>query len=187
MNIRLFRYCLSINRARLAVSIAMRCAAQKTFAYMWQPEANNLACGNKPGFFDKLPTASGVAAAVRSLRAEPLPDTLLNWQVRLVHPTRATPYFKMRLDPVYSGTQAGQPWVGNSQTGGRALHFLHYRRIAGVFDLPGFAVAKTITATAIKRIAVRLVQAKGSNRGRKKPVRIPCSFRKFFQEEDVYV
>ena len=128
MNIRLFRYRLSINCPRLAGSSAPRCVAQKTFAYMRQPEAENFASSDRPGFFDKLPTASGVAAAVRSLRAEPLPDTLLNSQVRLVHPTRATPYFKMRLDPVSSGTQAGQPWVGNSQTGGRALHFLHCRR-----------------------------------------------------------
>ncbi|GKS95174.1 hypothetical protein AVAK2825_11585 [Acidovorax sp. SUPP2825] len=138
---------------------AERTTMDRLMAQMRQLEADNRALRDDLGFFEKLiPAGKTEGVSIRGLQADVIGGNELRWQVLVIQPVRNAPEFRGRLELLLAGTRDGRPWTQAMPADGQSLQFQQYRRVEGLWPLPGNAVVKTVTARVLEGSAVRATQ-----------------------------
>lgn len=138
---------------------AERTTMDRLMAQMRQLEADNRALRDDLGFFEKLiPAGKTEGVSIRGLQADLVGGSQLRWQVLVIQPVRNAPEFRGRLELMLAGTRDGRPWTQAIPADGQPLQFQQYRRVEGLWPLPGNAVVKTVTARVLEGSAVRATQ-----------------------------
>ncbi|GKS91932.1 hypothetical protein AVTE2539_21225 [Acidovorax sp. SUPP2539] len=138
---------------------AERTTMDRLMAQMRQLEADNRALRDDLGFFEKLiPAGKTEGVSIRGLQADVIGGNQLRWQVLVIQPVRNAPEFRGRLELLLAGTRDGRPWTQAMSADGQPLQFQQYRRVEGLWPLPGNAVVKTVTARVLEGSAVRATQ-----------------------------
>ena len=128
---------LSVANTSGSLLITEKAAQEKMGSQIRQLEVDHRSLRNDLGFFERLlPTGGGEAVAIRSLQAEMLSSTQLEWQVLVIQPAKNAPNFNGSLELMVSGMLADKPWSVALPVGSQRLQFKQYRRVEGVLDLP---------------------------------------------------
>lgn len=137
---------------------AEKAVQERLLAQNRQLETDNLGLKESLAFFEKLiPRSAAETLSIRGLQADASNPRSIKWQMLVILPVKNAPEFKGRLELVFAGTLAGKPWEAAGNT--LPLEFKQYGRLDGVFEVPGGAVVKTVTARVVDGSGVRATQA----------------------------
>lgn len=126
-------------------------------------ETENLALQEDLALFDRLAPMNEGEISVRSFQSEKLEGQRLRYRIFLMQSGKTASEFTGRVQFVWHGEKAGQPWQADAQgeDARQALRFKQYRRLEGTLSIPKEPSADG-TAPEVTSLEIRILDERSN-------------------------